>query len=184
MAEIEKKWYVLRVIGGKEKKAKELIESEIASAGYQDYVSQVLIPTEKVYQVRNGKKVATERNFFPGYVLIEAALIGEVPHILRNTTNVIGFLGDTKGGDPVPMRQVEINRILGRVDQIAEQPEEVSMPYFVGDSVKVTDGPFNGFTGTIEEVNAERKRLKVIVKVFGRGTSLELSFMQVTKEQV
>ena len=184
MAEIEKKWYVLRVIGGKEKKAKELIESEIASAGYQDYVSQVLIPTEKIYSVRNGKRVTKERNLYPGYVFVEACLVGEVPHILRNTTNVIGFLGDTKGGDPVPMRQVEINRILGRVDQIAEQPEEVSMPYFVGDSVKVTDGPFNGFTGTIEEVNAERKRLKVIVKVFGRGTSLELSFMQVTKEQV
>lgn len=184
MAEISKKWYVLRVIGGKEKKAKELIESEIASARYQDYVSQVLIPTEKVYQIRNGKKVATERNFFPGYVLIEAALVGEVPHILRNVTNVIGFLGDTKGGEPVPMRQAEINRILGRVDQIAEQPEEVSIPYFVGDTVKVTDGPFNGFTGTIEEVNAERKRLKILVKVFGCDRPLELSFMQVTKEKI
>ena len=172
MAEISKKWYVLRVIGGKEKKAKELIESEIASARYQDYVSQVLIPTEKVYQIRNGKKVATERNFFPGYVLIEAALVGEVPHILRNVTNVIGFLGDTKGGEPVPMRQAEINRILGRVDQIAEQPEEVSIPYFVGD------------TGTIEEVNAEGKRLKILVKVFGCDRPLELSFMQVTKEKI
>lgn len=183
MAEIKKKWYVLRVIGGKEKKAKENIENAIASTGNQDYVSQVLIPTEKILSIRNGKKITTERNFFPGYVLVEAALVGEIPHILRDTTNVIGFLGDTKGGEPVPMRDAEVNRILGRVDQFAGQPEEIVIPYFVGDSVKVTDGPFNGFTGTIEEVNADKKRLKVIVKIFGRRTPLELSFMQVTKEQ-
>lgn len=182
MAEIVKKWYVLRVIGGKEKKVKEYIESEIASLGLQDYVSQVLIPTEKIYQVRNGKKISKELNFFPGYVMIEAALVGEIPHMLRDITNVIGFLGETKGGDPVPMRLAEVNRILGKVDELAEQPEEVSIPYFVGESVKVTDGPFNGFTGVIEEVNSGKKRLKVIVKIFGRKTPLELSFMQVEKE--
>jgi transcriptional antiterminator NusG len=182
MADIEKKWYVLRTIGGKEKKVKEYIESEIASLGLQDYVSQVLIPTEKVYQIRNGKKISTERNFFPGYVMIEAALVGEIPHILRDITNVIGFLGDTKGGDPVPMRQAEVNRILGKVDELAEKAEEISVPYFVGESVKVTDGPFNGFTGVIEEVNTEKKKLKVMVKIFGRKTPLELSFMQVEKE--
>ena len=173
---------MLRVIGGKEKKVKEYIESEIASLGLQDYVSQVLIPTEKIFQVRNGKKISKERNFFPGYVMVEAALVGEVPHILRDITNVIGFLGETKGGDPVPMRLAEINRILGKVDELAEQPEEISVPYFVGESVKVTDGPFNGFTGVIEEVNSDKKRLKVIVKIFGRKTPLELSFMQVEKE--
>ncbi|WP_251623470.1 transcription termination/antitermination protein NusG [Odoribacter lunatus] len=182
MAEIKKRWYVLRVIGGKEKKVKEYIESEIASLGLQDYVSQVLIPTEKIFQVRNGKKISKERNFFPGYVLVEAALVGEVPHVLRDVTNVIGFLGETKGGDPVPMRLAEVNRILGKVDELAEQPEEISVPYFVGESVKVTDGPFNGFTGVIEEVNSDKKRLKVIVKIFGRKTPLELSFMQVEKE--
>ena len=159
MAEVKKRWYVLRVIGGKEKKVKEYIESEIASLGLQDYVSQVLIPTEKVYQVRNCKKVSIERNFFPGYVMVEAALVGEVPHILRDITNVIGFLGETKGGDPVPMRQSEINRILGKVDELAEQPEEISVPYFVGESVKVTDGPFNGFTGVIEEVNNDKRQI-------------------------
>ncbi len=148
----------------------------------QDYVSQVLIPTEKIFQVRNGKKISKERNFFPGYVMVEAALVGEVPHILRDITNVIGFLGETKGGDPVPMRLAEVNRILGKVDELAEQPEEISVPYFVGESVKVTDGPFNGFTGVIEEVNSDKKRLKVIVKIFGRKTPLELSFMQVEKE--
>ena len=182
MAEIKKRWYVLRVIGGKEKKVKEYIESEIASLGLQDYVSQVLIPTEKIFQVRNGKKISNDRNLFPGYVMVEAALVGEVPHILRDITNVIGFLGETKGGDPVPMRLAEINRILGKVDELAEQPEEISVPYFVGESVKVTDGPFNGFTGVIEEVNSDKKRLKVIVKIFGRKTPLELSFMQVEKE--
>ena len=102
MAEIKKRWYVLRVIGGKEKKVKEYIENEVASLGLQDYVSQVFIPTEKIYQVRNGKKISKERNFFPGYVMIEAALVGEIPHMLRDITNVIGFLGETKGGDPVP----------------------------------------------------------------------------------
>lgn len=182
MAEINRKWYVLRVIGGKEKKVKEYIENEIASLGMQDYVSQVLIPTEKVYHIQNGKKVSKERNFFPGYVLIEAALTGEVPHTLRAITNVIGFLGETKGGDPVPMRQAEVNRILGKVDELSKQPEEINIPYVVGESVKVTDGPFNTFTGVIEEVNNDKKRVKVIVKVFGRQTPLELSFMQVEKE--
>lgn len=182
MSDIQKKWYVLRTIGGKEKKAKEYIESEIASAGLHDYVSQVLIPTEKVYQIRNGKKISKERNFFPGYLLVEAALVGEVPHILRNVTNVIGFLTDQKGGDPAPMRQSEVNRILGKVDELTENEEEITVPYVVGETIKVTDGPFNGFNGVIEEVNEEKKKLKVMVKIFGRKTPLELGFMQVEKE--
>ena len=182
MSEIQKKWYVLRTIGGKEKKAKEYIEGEIASAGLQDYVSQVLIPTQKVYQIRNGKKISKERNFFPGYLLVEASLVGEVTHILRNVTNVIGFLGDTKGGEPVPMRQSEINRILGKVDELSVSDEELTIPFVVGESIKVIDGPFNGFNGIIEEVNEEKKKLKVMVKIFGRKTPLELGFMQVEKE--
>ena len=181
MAEITKKWYVLRVVGGKEKKVKEYIENEVASLGLQDYVSQVLIPVEKVYQIRNGKKIAKERNFFPGYVMVEAALVGEIPHMLRDVTNVMGFLGETKGGEPVPMRQSEINRILGKVDEQAEQPEESNIPYVVGESVKVTDGPFNGFSGVIEEVNSEKKRLKVYgirvvaIFVFSAEPSVNLS---------
>jgi transcription termination/antitermination protein NusG len=182
MSEIQRKWYVLRTIGGKEKKAKEYIEGEIASAGLQEYVSQVLIPTEKVYQIRNGKKISKERNFFPGYLLVEAALVGEVSHILRNVTNVIGFLGDTKGGDPVPMRQSEVNRILGKVDELSVSDEELTIPFVVGETIKVIDGPFNGFNGIIEEVNEEKKKLKVMVKIFGRKTPLELGFMQVEKE--
>lgn len=177
-----KKWYVLRSIGGKEKKVKEYIESEIAAQNLQEYVSQVLIPTEKVYQIRNGKKISTERSYFPGYVLIEAALIGEVPHVLQNAPNVISFLSDKKGGDPVPLRFSEVKRILGQVDELAESDEEINTPFFVGETVKVVDGPFNSFSGIIEDVNAEKKKLKVMVKIFGRKTPLELSFMQVVKE--
>ncbi len=182
MSENSKRWYVLRAIGGKEKKVKEYIENEIAKGDLQDFVTQVLIPTEKVYQIRNGKKVSKERSFFPGYILIEAALVGEVAHILRNIPNVIGFLGDTKGGDPVPMRPSEVNRILGKVDELADTGEELNIPYIVGETVKVIDGPFNGFNGTIEAINEEKKKLQVMVKIFGRKTPLELSFMQVEKE--
>lgn len=182
MAEIKRKWYVVRAIGGKEKKVKDSIENEIASLNLQDYVSQVLIPTEKVYQIRNGKKISKERNFYPGYVLIEACLEGEIPHIIKNLTNVIGFLGAEKGGEPVPLRQNEVNRILGKVDELAESEEELNAPYFVGESVKVIDGPFNGFNGIIDEVNNEKKKLKVMVKIFGRKTPLELGFLQVSKE--
>lgn len=181
MSENVKKWYVLRAIGGKEKKVKEYIESEINRLELHDYISQVLIPQEKVYQIRSGKKISKERNFFPGYVLIEAALVGEIPHTLKSIPNVIGFLG-TKDGEPVPLRKTEINRILGKVDELAASDEEISVPFFVGEAVKVVDGPFNSFSGIIEEVNDEKKKLKVMVKIFGRKTPLELSFMQVEKD--
>ncbi|MDX9907998.1 MAG: transcription termination/antitermination factor NusG [Bacteroidales bacterium] len=182
MSEKTKRWYVLRAIGGKEKKVKEYIENEIANGDLKGFVEQVLIPTEKVYQIRNGKKISKERNFFPGYVLIEATLAGEVVHIIKSVPNVIGFLGDTKGGDPVPMRQSEVNRILGRVDELAEAGEELTIPFVVGETVKVIDGPFSGFNGTIEAINEEKKKLQVMVRIFGRKTPLELSFLQVEKE--
>jgi len=182
MSEIVKKWYVLRAIGGKEKKVQEYIESEISRLDLGDFVSQVLIPTEKVYQIRNGKKISKDRNYFPGYVLIEASLTGEIPHILRNIPNVIGFLGSKDKEEPTPLRQSEVNRILGKVDELAAGDEEINIPFFVGESVKVVDGPFNSFTGIIEEVNEDKKKLKVMVKIFGRKTPLELSFMQVEKE--
>lgn len=178
---MDKKWYVLRAVGGKEKKVKEYIESEIGSLNLQDYVSQVLIPTEKVYQIRNGKKISKERNYFPGYVIIEAVLVGEIPHILRNIPNVIGFLSD-RNDVPTPLRLSEINRILGKVDELSDTAEEINIPFFVGETIKVTDGPFNGFNGVLEEVNEEKRKLKVMVKIFGRKTPLELSFLQVEKE--
>lgn len=178
---MEKKWYVVRAVSGKEKKVKELLESEMRNASLQDYVFQVLIPTEKVYQIRNGKKMSKERNYFPGYVLIEAILVGEAAHIIKNMTNVIGFLG-TKDGVPVALRPHEMNRILGKVDEISEKEEAINVPYIVGETVKVIDGPFNGFSGIIENINEDKKKLKVIVKIFGRRTPLELGFLQVEKE--
>lgn len=180
MSEQVKKWYVVRAISGGEKKVKKLIESEISRSNLQDYVSQVLIPTEKVYQIRKGKKISAERNYFPGYVLIEAALVGEIPHIIKNVPGVLGFLGSRL--DPVPLRPSEVNRILGKVDELASKEEEMNIPYIVGETVKVIDGPFNSFSGVIEEVNEEKKKLKVMVKIFGRKTPLELTFMQVEKE--
>ncbi|HDP76184.1 MAG TPA: transcription termination/antitermination factor NusG [Bacteroidales bacterium] len=182
MEENVKKWYVLRAISGKEKKVKELVENEIKRLNLDDFITQVLIPTEKVYQIRNGKKISKERIYYPGYVLIEAALVGEIPHILRNIPNVIGFLGDPKTGEPIPLRQAEVNRILGKVDELVDSEEELNVPFYVGEAVKVIDGPFNSFSGVIEEVNEEKKKLKVMVKIFGRKTPLELSFMQVEKE--
>ena len=180
MSEIEKKWYVLRAVSGKEAKVKEYLEADMKHGNFGDYVSQVLIPTEKVYSVRNGKKIVKERSYLPGYVLVEAALVGEVAHRLRKAPNVIGFLGGTD--KPSPLRQSEVNRILGTVDELQEHPVEVAIPYVVGETVKVNYGPFTGFSGIIEEVNTEKKKLKVMVKIFGRKTPLELGFMQVEKE--
>ena len=180
MSEVQKKWYVLRAISGKEHKVKEYIDYEIAHTSLGDFVSQVLIPTEKTIQVRNGKKVVKERTYLPGYVLVEAALVGEVAHRLRNTPNVLGFLGGLD--NPTPLRQAEVNRILGTVDELQDVTEDTNIPYEVGETVKVTEGPFSGFNGIIEEVNTEKKKLKVMVKIFGRKTPLELGFMQVEKE--
>lgn len=183
MAEVTtKKWYVVRAISGKEKKVKEVIDAEVRRSNMGTYISQVVIPIEKFYQIKDGKKVSKERNILPGYVLVEADLTGEIAHTLRQLPNVIGFLGAEKGGDPVPMRMAEVNRILGKVDEMAESEEAIHNPYHVGEGVKVIDGPFNGFNGVIEEINEEKKKLKVMVKIFGRKTPLELSFMQVEKE--
>lgn len=180
MSEIEKKWYVMRAVSGKEAKVKEYLEADMKNGNLGDYVAQVLIPTERVYQVRNGKKIMKERNYLPGYVLVEAAMVGEIPHHLRNTPNVLGFLGGMD--NPTPLRQAEINRLLGTFDELQEIQEDANIPYVVGETVKVNYGPFSGFSGTIEEINTEKKKLKVMVKIFGRKTPLELNFMQVEKE--
>jgi transcriptional antiterminator NusG len=177
-----KKWYVVRAISGQEKKVKHQIEVEIGRLGLSNFVAQILIPTEKIYQIRNGKKVSKERPFYSGYILIEAALVGEVPHAIKNVTGVIGFLGETKGGMPVPMRMAEVNRILGTVDDLADNDAQISIPFIVGETVKVINGPFNGFTGSIEKVNEEKKKLEVMVKIFGRKTPLELGYLEVEKE--
>ena len=177
------RWYVLRAISGKEGKFKEYVEAQVAQGDYGDKVSQVLIPKEKYVDFRNGKRIVKERCHLPGYVLVECVLTPDVQAMLRYTPNVLGFLGETKGNDkPLPIREGEMKRLLGVVDELADVPEDVQIPYLVGDAVKVTDGPFNGFEAVIEEVNNEKKKLKVSVKIFGRKTPLELGFMQVSKE--
>ena len=181
MEEQVKKWYVVRAISGKENKAREYILNEVNRLGLQQYVSQVLIPTEKVWSIRNGKKVMKERNFFPGYVLIEAALAGEIAQIIQNIPNVIDFLRE-KDGKPIPRREAEVNRILGKVDDDREKGEGYADPFIVGENVKVIDGPFNSFSGVVEEVMEDKKKLVVMVKIFGRRTPLELNFAQVEKE--
>ena len=175
-----KRWYVVKAIAGKEKKAKEYIENEVAHSGFEQYVSQVLIPTEKVFSVRNGKRVSKDRTLFPGYVLIEAALEGEIMHAIRNVPNVIGFLTQ-KDGTPVPLQEDEVKRILGQVDELIDSEEELMEPFILGETVKIIDGPFNSFSGVIDEINLEKKKLMVIVKIFGRRTPVELSFVQVIK---
>ena len=176
-----KKWYVVRAVSGQENKVKAYIETEISRLGMSDYISQVLVPTEKVVQVKDGKKIAKDKVYFPGYVMIEANLIGEIPHIIKSITGVIGFLGEVKGGDPVPLRLSEVNRMLGKVDELAVNVDTQSIPFKLNETIKVIDGPFNGFNGTIEKINEEKRKLEVMVKIFGRKTPLELSFMQVEK---
>ncbi|MCR9253903.1 MAG: transcription termination/antitermination protein NusG [bacterium] len=183
MAEL--KWYVVRAVSGQEKKVKTYLENEIERRGLVDYIPQVLIPSEKVYEMRNGKKRVRERNFFPGYVLVSADLShGEAQHTITDIPGVIGFLGSGGGNaskTPIPLRQNEVNRILGKVDEVDEFEEKLDTPFIVGESVKVMDGPFSGFTGTVEEVFEERKKLNVTVKIFGRNTPVELNYIQVEK---
>ena len=180
----EHKWYVLRVISGQERKVKNYLENEIIRNKFEEIVPQVLIPSEKVYEMRGGKKKVRERNFFPGYVLISADLtFGEAHHVIKSVPGVLGFLGATEGGAPkapIPLRQSEVNRILGKVDE-ADNQEKLETPFIVGESVKVMDGPFSGFTGSVEEIFEERKKLNVMVKIFGRNTPVELNYMQVEK---
>ena len=174
-------WYVLRAVSGKEGKVKEFIE---AAKKHNDVlnasVGEILLPTEKYAMMRNGKRVIKEKLFLPGYVLIQARLQGEVAHMLRFIPNVLGFLGGLD--HPEVVRQADINRILGTAEESSIENTDVAIPYNVDDSVKVIDGPFSGFSGVIEEVNADKRKLKVMVKIFGRKTPLELAFTQVEKE--
>ena len=183
MAEERRAWYVLRAISGKEAKVKEVLDAAIRNTDLGKNVFQVLIPTEKVLTVRNGKKVVKEKNLYSGYVFVEANLQGEVMHELRNTTNVIDFLkGKGKDAQPEALRESEVNRMLGIADEFIDLTDEGVNDYMVGETVKVNYGPFNGFSGVIEEVNAEKKKLKVMVKIFGRKTPLELENSQVERE--
>lgn len=175
-------WYVLRAISGKEAKVKEVLDAAIRNTDLGKYVFQVLIPTEKVLTVRNGKKVIKEKNLYSGYVFVEAILHGEVLHELRNTTNVIDFLrGRDKSALPEPLRQSEVMRMLGAADELIDTTDDGTNDFMLGETVKVNYGPFIGFTGEIEEVDREKKKLKVMVKIFGRKTPLELENSQVER---
>ena len=179
----ETKWYSLRVISGKERSIKERIDKEIKAEGWEEYVPNVIVPTEKVYKIRNGKKVIQERNILPGYILIEALpskLRGDVVSQITNVQNVIHFLGKN---EPIPMQSSEAKRLLGVVDDTQGSSETLVEPFIIGESVRITDGGFNDFVGEILEINEEKKKLKVVVKIFGRGTEMELGFMQVEKQQ-
>lgn len=177
-----KEWYVIRAISGKEKKVKQYLESEIQRLGMDQYISQVLIPTEKVFEMRNGKKKLRERNFLPGYILMECEMIPELGPMVKDVPSVIGFLSESKGGEPVPLRETEVNKILGKVDEMNEKGEMPEEPFIKGEPVKVMAGPFNGFTGVVDEVYEDKKKLKVVVKIFGRNTPIELNYFQVEKE--
>ena len=167
---------------GQEKKVKMYIESEIERLRLQDAISQVLIPTEKVFEMRNGKKKIRERSFLPGYVLLEATLEGETIQVIRDVPGVIGFLGTEKGRTPVPLRKAEVNKILGKVDEMNEIGEIPEDPFVIGEPVKVMAGPFNGFSGIVDEIYDDKKKLRVVVKIFGRNTPVELNYFQVEKE--
>ncbi|MCB0835352.1 MAG: transcription termination/antitermination factor NusG [Bacteroidetes bacterium] len=177
-----KQWFVIRAISGKEKKVKQYLESEIERHDVGKNITQVLIPTEKVFEMRNGKKRLRERSFLPGYILVECEMVPELIPMIKEVPNVIGFLGAKKGGDPIPLREAEVNKILGKVDEMNEKGEMPEEPFIKGEKVKVMAGPFNGFTGTIDEVYEDKKKLKVVVKIFGRNTPIELNYFQVEKE--
>jgi transcriptional antiterminator NusG len=182
MSETTTRWYSLRVISGKEKKTKEKIELEMSRNGWDSIVLQVIVPIEKVYKLRNGKKQTIERNILPGYILVEALpekFSGEIVTTITGLQNVIHFLGKN---NPIPMSQLEANRMLGKADESQASTESMMDPFLVNESIKIIDGPFKDFVGDIKEINEEKKKLKVVVKIFGRGTEVELNFSQVEKQ--
>ena len=176
-----RKWYVLRTFSGHEKKVKQYLESEVERLGLKDKLGEIMIPTETVFEMRQGKKRTREKTFFPGYVLINALLDKELQHVISNVPSVVGFL--TTGDQPTPLRPDEVNRILGKIDEARELGEQPEIPFTEGDAVKVVDGPFNNFTGFVEEVYPDKMKVKVMVSIFGRKTPLELDYLQVEHEE-
>lgn len=180
------KWYVLRVVSGKERKVKEYLDKEVNRSGWSETIKQVFLPMEKVYKVQNGKKVMREKNYFPGYVMIEVSngkLTDDMVQHISNVSNVMHFLTDGKGakGNIISLRKAEVNKMLGKVDEMNDQGIIMNEPFIIGETIKIIEGPFNDFNGVIEEVNDEKKKLKVTVKIFGRSTPVELNYMQVEK---
>src|ERR1700677_1362415 len=177
----ETKWYVIRVISGKERKVKEYLDKEVKINNWTNSVVQILCPIEKVFKGLNGKKVLREKMLFPGYTRLEAndgKLTDDIIHAVKNVTGVIHFLGKEH---PTALRKSEVNKMFGKMDEVSEQGISYAEPYIIGETVKIVDGPFNDFNGTVEEINQEKKKLKVVVKIFGRATPVELNYMQVEK---
>jgi transcriptional antiterminator NusG len=182
----ESKWYVLRVVSGKERSVKEYLDKDIARNGWTNTIRQVFLPMEKVFKVQNGKKVMREKNYFPGYVLLEVEdgkLTDDIVQHVSNISNIMHFLTDGKGskGNIISLRKSEVNKMLGKVDEMNDIGVTISEPFIIGETIKIIEGPFNDFNGVIEEVNDEKKKLKVTVKIFGRSTPVELNYMQVEK---
>jgi len=177
---VEKKWYVVRTYSGHENKVKALLENEVMQAGMEDRVSSVVVPSEKVFEVKDGKKKSKTRTFFPGYVLVEAALDTATTHLILNTPSVISFVGPKNA--PAPLQPSEVRKLIGKIEE-RKDVEIVEIPFRPGDAVKVIDGPFNNFNGFVQEVNEEKMKLKVMVSIFGRKTPVELDFSQVEAEK-
>ncbi len=176
-----RKWYVLRTFSGHEKKVKQYLERELERLDLTDRIEDIMIPTETVFEMRGGKKRTREKTFFPGYILIHAVLDKELQHVISGVPSVVGFLG--AGDAPTPLRPDEVNRILGKMDEAREAGEQPEIPFKPGDAVKVVDGPFNNFTGFVEEVYPDKAKVKVMVSIFGRKTPLELDYLQVEHEE-
>ncbi|MEK7250780.1 MAG: transcription termination/antitermination protein NusG [Bacteroidota bacterium] len=177
---LDKKWYVIRTYSGHENKVKAYIENEIAQAGLSERVGSVIVPSEKVFEVKDGKKKSKTRTFFPGYILVEAMLDTQTTHIILNTPSVISFVGPKNA--PAPLQPAEVRRLIGKMES-KKDVEVMEVPFKAGDAVKVTDGPFNNFSGFVQEVNEEKMKLKVMVSIFGRKTPVELDFSQVEAEK-
>jgi len=173
-----KRWYIVHAYSNFENKVAESIRERAAQNGLTDMFEQILVPTEKVVEVRRGRKVDAERKFFPGYVLVKAELTDQVFHLIKNTPKVTGFLG--AADKPMPIQESEALRILQQVQEGVERPKP-SVSFEVGENVKVSDGPFASFNGVVEEVDEERSRLKVAVSIFGRATPVDLEYGQVEK---
>lgn len=178
---IIRKWYVLRTFSGHEKKVKGFLEREIERLGLTDKLADIMIPTETVFEMRGGKKRTREKTFFPGYLLILALLDNELKHVISGIPSVVGFL--TTGDQPTALRPDEVSRILGKIDEVREAGEQPEIPFRTGDAVKVVDGPFNNFNGTVEEVFPDKMKVKVMVSIFGRKTPLELDYLQIEYEE-
>lgn len=178
---VDRKWYVLRTFSGHEKKVKSYLEKESERLGIVDKLGEIMIPTETVFEMRRGKKKTREKTFFPGYILINALLDNELRHVISGIPSVVGFL--TTGDVPTPLRPDEVVRIMGKMDEAREAGEQPEIPFMAGDQIKVVDGPFNNFNGTVEEVYADKMKVKVMVSIFGRRTPLELDYLQIEHEE-